>query len=45
MIRVNYVTIGKTRSRRENGIVDFKCGRFFNFIFIFNCCILYFYFR
>ena len=44
-MRVSHVTIDKTWLKRENGAVEFKCGRFFNFIFIFNCCILSFSFR
>ena len=45
MMRVSHATIGKIWSRRENGVVDFKRGRFFNFIFIYNCCILSFNFK
>ena len=32
MMTVSQVTIGKTWSRKQPGVVDFKCGRFFNLI-------------
>ena len=43
MMRVSHVTIGKTWSRRQHGVLELWTSimeDFLNFIFIFNCCIL-----
>ena len=48
MIRLSHVTIGKTWSRRQHGVLELwtsNVENFFNFIIIFNCCILSFIFR